>query len=152
MGIQIQCPNGHQLNVKDKYAGKTGYCPQCQAKIKIPVPYTPPTEQEIAASWQSPEPSVDDLIARLDLSDVNDGGPPSDSPGKSVLDDHILSTGLGGSSQSLLGSSVVGRRKMCPRCASRVSYAFTHCPRCATPLVNDPDNPPPAGGSGVRKR
>ena len=36
MSISVQCPNGHQLKVKDEYAGKRGRCPKCQAPIQIP--------------------------------------------------------------------------------------------------------------------
>lgn len=36
MGIRFFCPNGHSLNVKAELAGKTGYCPKCQARMIIP--------------------------------------------------------------------------------------------------------------------
>ncbi len=38
MSIQITCPNGHVLKVKDKYAGQTGMCPHCQARVYVPTP------------------------------------------------------------------------------------------------------------------
>ena len=31
MSIRVVCSNGHTLNVKEKYAGKTGLCPKCKA-------------------------------------------------------------------------------------------------------------------------
>ena len=43
MSIKVTCPNGHELKIKNKYAGRKGRCPMCKARIKIPVP-----EQEIA--------------------------------------------------------------------------------------------------------
>src|SRR5689334_1795616 len=36
MGIEITCPNGHQLRIKEKYAGKAGLCPKCRAAINVP--------------------------------------------------------------------------------------------------------------------
>ncbi len=38
MSIQVVCPQGHDLKIKDKYAGRTGRCPLCKSPIKIPVP------------------------------------------------------------------------------------------------------------------
>ena len=37
--ISVTCSKcGHTLSVKDKYAGKKGLCPKCQATIQIPGP------------------------------------------------------------------------------------------------------------------
>jgi len=36
MSIRVVCPNGHVLNVKDHLAGKTGLCPTCKARVKVP--------------------------------------------------------------------------------------------------------------------
>ncbi len=36
MGIKFQCPNGHQLNVKNFLAGKRGICPDCGIKFIVP--------------------------------------------------------------------------------------------------------------------
>src|SRR5690606_7664695 len=38
MGIRFTCPQGHSLNVKAELAGKRGVCPQCGAKVQIPIP------------------------------------------------------------------------------------------------------------------
>ncbi len=38
MSIRVVCPEGHDLKIKDKYAGRTGRCPLCKSRIKIPVP------------------------------------------------------------------------------------------------------------------
>ena len=38
MSIRVVCPKGHSLKIKDKYAGRTGFCPLCKSPIKIPVP------------------------------------------------------------------------------------------------------------------
>jgi hypothetical protein len=38
MSIQVVCPNGHSLKVKQELAGKTGLCPLCKARVLIPRP------------------------------------------------------------------------------------------------------------------
>jgi len=36
MSIRVVCPNGHALNVKDDLAGKTGLCPICKTRVRVP--------------------------------------------------------------------------------------------------------------------
>ncbi len=36
MSIEVVCQNGHALKVKNSLAGKTGVCPVCKVKVKIP--------------------------------------------------------------------------------------------------------------------
>lgn len=36
MSIRVVCSNGHTLNVKEKYAGKTGLCPKCKVHVDVP--------------------------------------------------------------------------------------------------------------------
>jgi hypothetical protein len=43
MGIKFVCPNGHRLHVKADLAGKTGICPECQARVVIPALPQPDT-------------------------------------------------------------------------------------------------------------
>ena len=38
MSIQVVCPNGHSLRVDEAYAGRTGVCPHCKARVAIPRP------------------------------------------------------------------------------------------------------------------
>jgi hypothetical protein len=37
MSIRVVCPNGHELNVKDSFAGKSGLCPMCKARVSVPL-------------------------------------------------------------------------------------------------------------------
>ncbi|MCE9552672.1 MAG: GYF domain-containing protein, partial [Planctomycetes bacterium] len=46
MGIRFYCPQGHKLNVKSFLAGKKGFCPQCNAKVDIPLRSTRPSSKE----------------------------------------------------------------------------------------------------------
>jgi hypothetical protein len=36
MSIQVKCPKGHELQVKEKYAGKSGLCPFCLSSLEVP--------------------------------------------------------------------------------------------------------------------
>lgn len=36
MGIIAYCPSGHRMKVKDHLAGRTGICPTCGARFRIP--------------------------------------------------------------------------------------------------------------------
>lgn len=36
MGIESRCPNGHRVRVKDRFAGKKAYCPECGATFRVP--------------------------------------------------------------------------------------------------------------------
>ncbi|MBQ1456356.1 MAG: DUF4339 domain-containing protein [Thermoguttaceae bacterium] len=65
MGIRFYCPQGHKLNVKAELAGKTGFCPECGARVQIPLqstresshkhhPSSDPQPQEPAAAADPP--------------------------------------------------------------------------------------------------
>jgi hypothetical protein len=41
MSIEIKCPNGHKLKVKDSMAGVTGRCPLCKGVVHVPKPEPP---------------------------------------------------------------------------------------------------------------
>ncbi len=118
MGIRLVCPNGHRLNVKDKYAGKTGYCPHCQAKVRVPV---------LEAI------SEDDIFQLLNTS-AHDAEQ-EDISDKSVLDDPEPNASGSNSELSLLGSGILRPMKVCPQCEKRTSFTFTNCPRCGTVLA-----------------
>lgn len=46
MGIRFFCPNGHKLNVKAHLAGKIGFCPECGARLQIPLESTRKSSRE----------------------------------------------------------------------------------------------------------
>jgi len=49
MSIQVTCPKGHRLKVKNSMAGKTGLCPLCkgQVLVYIPVPEQKSLSEEV---------------------------------------------------------------------------------------------------------
>ncbi len=122
MSIQVACPNGHNLRVKDRFAGKGGYCPHCRAKVHVPLPE---------------EFREDDIMSVL--------GPPPPMPmneSESESDDEVYvhqepqharpaeESGIG-----LAGSSILRRGKVCPSCHVSTSFASSVCTRCGTPLI-----------------
>ncbi|MGA2034029.1 MAG: hypothetical protein ABSG68_17430 [Thermoguttaceae bacterium] len=54
MAITVKCPNGHELKVKDEFAGKSGKCPHCGARIDIPAAQ-PMSDDEILGMIGPPE-------------------------------------------------------------------------------------------------
>ncbi len=80
MGIRFYCPQGHKLNVKSFLAGKTGVCPHCDARVKIPLTSTRPSSKAInqgfdgqqeALPLASPLEDVDQVLA---VADVDNAG------------------------------------------------------------------------------
>jgi len=119
MAITVECPGGHKLRVKDEYAGRTGYCPHCKAKVKVPGAKCI-TDDEILAivkgsGRKEPRP------VRASDSVLDAPPPPKDDSGLSLLD-----------------SSRIRGRKVCPECYHLSSFSFSICPKCGTPLPNRP--------------
>jgi len=134
MTIRVECPNGHVLKVKDRYAGQTGLCPRCKARIRVP----------------SPSDVTDDDI--LDML----GPLPPPPPPEAEPEEEDAASVLGGepvhqepqaedSGVSLLGSSIIRRQKVCPNCGRMSSFTFKWCPGCGTPLF---EGPGPGGSPG----
>ncbi|NIL97390.1 MAG: DUF4339 domain-containing protein [Planctomycetales bacterium] len=90
MGIRFYCPQGHKLNVKSFLAGKTGYCPHCNARVEIPLESTrqssrigkaspgsahkePLDDVPLAEVVTLPRPERDLPVARLVLPPTADG-------------------------------------------------------------------------------
>ncbi len=138
MSIQVTCPNGHQLRVKDSFAGKSGYCPRCRARVHVPIP----------GGF-----SEDDVLSCL-------GPPPAMPPDTSepaehdrdmeVHQDprHARSAEEEESGIALFWSSKNQRPRICPTCHKRVSFAFSVCPSCGTPLGSADQEPHSPSGGG----
>jgi hypothetical protein len=128
MAIRVCCPNGHLLNVKDEFAGKSGLCPHCHVRVEVPLPS---------------QISEDDI---LDILGPAKKVPPHPAPQEpeeeSVHQDSQHTAADAESGIGLLGSSILRRQKRCPQCAGAVSFAFTICPRCGTPLTDASILPP----------
>ncbi len=58
MGIRFFCPNGHKLNVKVHLAGKTGFCPECGARLVIPLKSTRKSSKELREEALRQQPAT----------------------------------------------------------------------------------------------
>jgi len=114
MLIEVRCPNGHILHVREKYAGKIGVCPRCSAPVRVPT------------VGQASGDSSDRL-----------GAPPlSERPsGVIVLNDsqRAQMTWKPAPAAAGLASRSV-KESMCLECGRIVSHSFAVCPQCGTPV------------------
>jgi anti-anti-sigma factor len=125
MSIKVTCPNGHTMQVRSEFAGKSGLCPQCKVRVNVP-------KLEPAAV------SEDELLEVL--------GPPravhvmrvEDEPREhrpaATIKDLATEAARPTASAVSTGSAVLRRKKVCPRCCEIVSVSHDDCPRCHTLL------------------
>ena len=104
MAIEIRCPNGHVLRVKDECAGRVGRCPCCRAKVWVPMPMPSSDDDSL--------PSDDDV--HQDPRHQNNSG-----------DSGMIPFG---------SSYILKKTRLCPQCGKSVSPSFSICPCCGTPL------------------
>ncbi|MGD0898133.1 MAG: hypothetical protein ABR915_09885 [Thermoguttaceae bacterium] len=113
MPIRVVCPNGHALQVKSEWAGKSGLCPVCKVRIQIPTP----SEEDFS------EESIMSLLGRPEAA-PKPAGKPSSKPATGV-------------------SATNGRqqppKKACDKCKQEVPKAMTICPHCHTFIGNTED-------------
>ncbi|QDU87032.1 hypothetical protein Pla175_03860 [Pirellulimonas nuda] len=108
MGIRVECPNGHVLNIKEKYAGKKGLCPKCPGQVFVHVP------------------DVTEVIQRA----VDESEQRTSAAGSSVFDEAMGNSEAGDSgSASLLSGSVIRHHIRC-ECGSNVPMWYAKCPTC----------------------
>ena len=130
MSIQVTCPSGHVLRVKDKFAGLVGKCPHCQARVQIPDQVS---DNEIAdligppPEDNRPLPPPEDSVA-VPLPKVN-VEPEVD---ESVLDDDDANSGV-----SLMDSNIIGEKKLCFKCQHKSPVWFASCSFCGTRFEDD---------------
>ena len=110
MGIPVKCPNGHEFKVKEKYAGKKGYCPMCPGKVAVQVPDTLST----MSSSEAPKTKRKH---------------PDDDHAESVLHEHSKDIS-DSTSGSLLNSSLVRQKVLCNKCGTRVPSWYASCTEC----------------------
>lgn len=117
MSIRFNCPNGHEMNVKDKYAGLTGICPHCQTRVLVPIPAGKLNDDAILAMLGPPEDDPNSLPVHQDPRHHN--GEPDDAGASS------------GSSLAALSPLQRGM-KTCPKCKKEVRSVYDICPYCRT--------------------
>lgn len=111
MAIQVTCPNGHTLKVSDEMAGKTGLCPICKAKVKVPEQERGPLSEEAILeiltsgeeTWQSRATDTSDLDPMAQTAAAKKAPEAPATP-----------------------------RKTCPRCHAIIPGGMKICPNCKT--------------------
>jgi hypothetical protein len=109
MSIQVTCPNGHVLRVKDCFAGKAGLCPACKARIVVPEPDGAFSE--------------DQIIGVLGPHDPSQSGAGSTIVGNRSLDRTVAA-----------GPSPP--KKSCSKCNREISAGTHICPFCRTYIAS----------------
>jgi hypothetical protein len=117
MAIRCKCPNGHELKVKEKFAGQAGLCPRCGARVLVPHP-VPALNDEAIVDLLGP-PSVEE---------------PENLPVHQEEAHRVRgSEGSSMSGVSLLSSSLLNRgTKVCGKCKKEVRVTYDICPHCRT--------------------
>jgi len=118
MSIQFKCPNGHDLKVKEKYAGQMGLCPKCQVRVLVPAP-APVMNDDAIMDLLGPPPTEDpeSLPVHQDARHRN----------PALVDTASMS------GSSLLGMPLLSRgTKTCPKCKRDVRSSYDICPHCRT--------------------
>ena len=134
MGIIATCANGHVLRVKDEFAGRSGLCPHCRGRVFVPMPVLARDKARIT------DDEILGLLGRRALAARAAVAAEAESESDSVLDDHSNGRQSSDTSIGLFAASAVRKTKTCAKCEHITSVAFTHCPRCGTPL---PENGKP---------
>ena len=141
MSIKVTCPNGHELQVKSEFAGKSGLCPHCKARIIVPQPApeevseddllrilgaacTVPRQPTITKPSRPPEESKE-VRPEKSKADVKPEKPKEDVKAE---ESKVKVKADGG------GSSLLRRNKVCPTCCEIVTVSHADCPHCHTSL------------------
>ena len=125
MAIEVICPNGHKIQVKDKYAGKSGLCPRCRARIEVP------------NLVQEEEEELIDLVPRRTAIDEDPLATLPPGIGTGHIDDDDLDEASDANlnsgqsaGESLLSSSIIRHQKMCPKCYQMAPIWYARCTHC----------------------
>jgi anti-anti-sigma factor len=105
MPIEVRCPNGHVLHVREKHAGRIGACPRCSEPIRVPLAGQVYLDQQPEVHSIAPPPAE-----KLVHEEPDRPGRTSDS------------------------SIILGQGKPCVWCGKIVSPAIARCNWCGTPM------------------
>ncbi|OHB78381.1 MAG: hypothetical protein A2V98_03220 [Planctomycetes bacterium RBG_16_64_12] len=122
MSIQVVCPIGHVLKVSDDYAGKTGLCPVCKSRVKVPKPSEDQLSEDAIMSILG---KYDPNKARKKLADVSDLAA-ADTP--RALQNQ---TSPDGGADTVANAASLPK-KSCPHCNREIVAGIHICPHCHT--------------------
>ena len=110
MSIRCVCQNGHVLSVKESFAGASGLCPTCRARVDVPRLRAPAMSED----------TILDIVGKQ-------------HPSASAMPEHFDSA-VATSQSGILGQG--GLRKTCERCNKEISAGSHICPYCHTYIAN----------------
>lgn len=113
MSIMVRCPNGHVLKVKDSFAGKSGLCPICKARIDVPDPRLGSLSED----------DIADLLGVPPQSHYSGGS-------ASGIALHMPET------KRETTSAVEAGKKMCVKCHQEIAAGTHICPFCKTYIAS----------------
>lgn len=106
MYIEVFCPHGHRLKVREEYAGRTGSCPVCGAKVKVPEKKQTLSDDDILKLLgDTPPPKNEDTVTEAAVTTVAHQAAPARLP-----------------------------KKICEKCHREILAATRICPYCHTYL------------------
>jgi hypothetical protein len=114
MSIEVVCPNGHTLKVKDSLAGKKGLCPVCKTQVNVPPASDAPSGAQL---------TEDAILGIL--------GPHEPDPGRSQapIEDPMPARGATGVN---LDPTRAPPNKSCDKCNMEIPAGTVICPHCRT--------------------
>ena len=126
MTIEVSCPNGHRLRVAAEHAGKSGQCPDCRARVRVPKPRV--TDTAIMGILGPPPKYEDSRHA------------PASAGGDAIqaLRGQAPAAQAARADANPSDSSVVRRQKFCVNCGRMSSFTFKWCPGCGQLLHQHP--------------
>jgi hypothetical protein len=75
MSINVTCPHGHRLRVKDSMAGRKGLCPLCKSPVEVPRPERNPMSEDAILDILGPsDGSSSQILTARELQDFEQGG------------------------------------------------------------------------------
>ena len=116
MPIEIVCPNGHTLKVKDSLAGKMGLCPVCKTQVAVPRVSQP-------ASSELTEDAILGIIGPY-APDPSRVQTPIEEPTAARKSDAVH-------------EGHVPPKKSCAKCNAEIPAESQICPFCRTYLAAD---------------
>jgi hypothetical protein len=135
MGIKFYCPScDKRLNVKSFLAGKSGFCPQCQAKIQIPAESQP-------KRTKSAEAELSGVLRQPELQHVQ--GAPAHAKG------HPSGNGHGKPHVAAAPAAVAPVAQVQPATGYAAPYPAAAQPVAGGPVAN-PNMPSPGGYSPLQ--
>jgi RNA polymerase subunit RPABC4/transcription elongation factor Spt4 len=113
MSIRVVCPNGHALKVEDSLAGKTGLCPVCKTRVRVP-------------ELRQDELSEDAILSIL-------GPHISDDSEELSAEERPTALGM---RRSSTGEKSAPPKKICSKCNQQIDAEIHICPFCHTYIAD----------------